>query len=1130
MSKDYKYALETGSRKHHCPACTKKTFVRYVFTGTRDYVGEDFGRCDRENNCGYHRFPESDAPIPPAPLTKEKLPPPTLLFPEPEYLEKIRNSEAPNFDKFCIKLGITISHLRNWGVGGHWKFTAFILQTRGFDIRSSRCSSAQPDTNSGSPRAESRGEAQAVNVKFVRYTPEGKRDKSEGTTGAPNFTPHYLGKSYLRSQKIETDNARLEDWQDYYRFGRCFFGEHLWDPERDTCLVESEKTAVIAAFFFPDYNWLATGGSNGMTFEHFELFFGYKGRIWNIVDNDIAGYKKSKTINWLDRLASMRENRDEIQSVNLCEGKPAGWDLADRIIQDQYRDPDKFKKDLEMAVDCRLVVDVNEDTGEVRYKSRFKEITFEPKELKRAKQVGDRIFEAKVNLVLNPELNTLDLFQSIAHFGQEGRSIALKVYEAADLDRETADSLFDLALLDRSESPRLFFKSAKDAGIETRYVKTARSEAAEGAEGIDSHDWTFTWPDDMEDQPGFDEWKAREQVFAYSFVEHKNCIWYATYDNKNRDIGFFRISNFVIRPLYLIKSKTDPKRLFEVKNIFGVKYILDIPAKALVSMTEFQVFCESHGNFLFEGSKQQFTKIKRKLYDQTKDAEEVKMLGWQDEGFYAFANGAYEEKFTRVDEYGIIKHLIPRGEEEAEEKYFFIPAMSNIYKDEKDQYDLEKKFVYVKRDVKFTDWAQLFYEVFGENGVIGMSFYISSLFRDMIYSRFKFFPHLFHFGPPGTGKSTMCWAIQYLFGLERKPFMLNAGTAVGFHRTFAQFRNAVVWFDEYNNSIEFKRVQDLKSAYDGAGHVKGEWSATGGSSNKTTTTPVESACNISGQELPIADNALFKRCILLQYYQTIFTDAEKDRLSELQKLQEKGLSHITGALTRFRKKMEAEYFKTFDEVEREILKALDEDPTIESRIIKNMAVIATTYKVLRDELPWPWNWPKMLDMIVKNIKSQNNLISNAKETSQFWSMVEYCINQGDLHDGEDFKIEHTNSVRVTVDRKPVEKNLGNIQKVLFIRLVNTHGKYLEALRKQGEKKGMDKGSLAHYLSHSPGFIGMVSSTRFKRGDKSFTSSAYAFEYKVIEDMDLNFERMDPDLEPEDKDKEMAKKNNEPSPF
>lgn len=216
-------------------------------------------------------------------------------------------------------------------------------------------------------------------------------------------------------------------------------------------------------------------------------------------------------------------------------------------------------------------------------------------------------------------------------------------------------------------------------------------------------------------------------------------------------------------------------------------------------------------------------------------------------------------------------------------------------------------------------------------------------------------------------------------------------------------------------------------------------------------------------------------------------------------------------------------------MEKEIIKALGDDPTIESRIIKNMAVIATTFKVLKDELPWPWNWHKLLDVVVKNIKSQNGLISNAKETSQFWDMVEYCIDEGELRDEEDFKIDHVNSVKVTIDRKAVDKNLGNITKVLYIRISTAHPKYLEALRKQGEKKGMDKGSLAHYLSHSPGFIGMVSSTRFKKGNKSFTSSAYAFEYQMLEDSGYNFERVDPDLEPDEQDKKLMPSDT-PSPL
>jgi len=1019
--------------------------------------------------------------------SKKDVPKTEIIAPSTSFVNLLLEAEPSNFHLLCSSLGISNSHLEKWQVGAKGKFTAFVL--RNF-------------------------QGETVNVKFVAYTSEGKRDKSKKHDGSPVYIPHYLGKAYLKSQNIERDQGKLNDWQEYYKFPRCFYGAHLWNREKDTCIVESEKTAVISSFFFPQYNWLATGGINGMTFEQFEIFYSYTGRIWNIVDNDKAGYQKSKTILWLDRLAEMRSEKNEILSINLFPNSKEGWDLADAIIYDNYRDEKQFDLDLRRALDCRIEFEFNLESGEVNEIGFSKPSEVSKKDIKRAAQVADRIFEGKVNLLIRQDVNTADLMESLASLGEAGRLIAYKVWEAAGMPNEEADALFDTATLKGQfkyvkSGLKYFFARAKAAGVETRLIKTARLEAAEGADWIETEKWTIKWPGDLEMQSSFDELQYREDIFTYSFIEYKNCIWFAVFDFGNMHVGFHKISNFVIRPLYLIKSKTDPKRLFEIKNIYGVKYILDIPAKALVSMTEFQVFCESHGNFLFEGTKAQFTKIKRKLYDLTKDAEEVKTLGWQDEGFYAFANGVYQNKFTQVDEFGIIKHLVEKNDEEAEEKYFFIPAMSNIYRDEKELYEMEKKFVYVHRpDVKFADWAQLFYDTYGDNGVIGMCYYISSLFRDLVYSRFKFFPHLFHFGPPGTGKSTMCWSIQFMFGLERKPFMLNAGTAVGFHRTFAQFRNAVVWFDEYNNSIEFKRVQDLKSAYDGAGHVKGEWSNTGGSTNKTITTPVESACNISGQELPTADNALFKRCILLQYYQTIFSDEEKKTLTRLQKLQEKGLSHITGAIMTLRTKMESEYFPQFDVVEAELIKALDKDVNIESRIVKNMAVVATTYKVLERELPWPFNWKKMLEIMVYNIKEQNKLISNAKETSLFWDAVDYCINNGELKDGDDFKIQFLSSVKITVDKKKVERQLDKTQKVLFIRIATAHPKYMEALKRQGEKKGMDKGSLSHYLSHSPGFIGMVSSTRFKSGDKQFTSNAYAFEYRYLEDQGYNFDRFD----------------------
>ena len=52
-----------------------------------------------------------------------------------------------------------------------------------------------------------------------------------------------------------------------FHMRQCLFGEHLLayasSMARTVAIVESEKTALIAALFIPDLVWLATGGMHG---------------------------------------------------------------------------------------------------------------------------------------------------------------------------------------------------------------------------------------------------------------------------------------------------------------------------------------------------------------------------------------------------------------------------------------------------------------------------------------------------------------------------------------------------------------------------------------------------------------------------------------------------------------------------------------------------------------------------------------------------------------------------------------------------------------------------------------------------------------------------------------------------
>ena len=57
---EYRYQLERNSKKHVCPECGKRRFVRYIDTNMGEYLPEQYGRCDRETNCQYHLNPYAD--------------------------------------------------------------------------------------------------------------------------------------------------------------------------------------------------------------------------------------------------------------------------------------------------------------------------------------------------------------------------------------------------------------------------------------------------------------------------------------------------------------------------------------------------------------------------------------------------------------------------------------------------------------------------------------------------------------------------------------------------------------------------------------------------------------------------------------------------------------------------------------------------------------------------------------------------------------------------------------------------------------------------------------------------------------------------------------------------------------
>jgi DNA polymerase III delta prime subunit len=463
------------------------------------------------------------------------------------------------------------------------------------------------------------------------------------------------------------------------------------------------------------------------------------------------------------------------------------------------------------------------------------------------------------------------------------------------------------------------------------------------------------------------------------------------------------------------------------------------------------------------------------------------------------------EGFAKADDFGMVE-MAEVGKKDSK-KFWYLPALSKIYAAEEGEFEQEKKIKYIPRGVRFEDWATHFVRVNKGNGYIELAYYVAALFRDVIYKQERFFPHLFLFGPPGTGKSNAAWALTAMFGTDLKPFNLNSGTQVGFHRSFAFMRNGITWFDEYSNSIDVKRVQDLKGAYDGAGHTKGEYKAGQSSGNRVTNTPVLSGCVISGQELPTADNALFKRVVLMQHYQTVFNDEERRDNDELKRLSEAGLSEITGEVVRLRRYVVDGFEKAYAKARKELKDAL-EATGCEERIISNRAQLLAVMWLLQDKLRWPYSYDELKANMIANGKQQEKMVSAAKETSQFWDIFSGLVASGRLADKKDYVVDVKKKLTLATAEGSRTVEFEELTRCLFLRLTKTFPEYRKEMALQRNSGAMDLGTLRHYLQHSKEFLGQVNSHRFS--EDGSPTSAMVFDAQKLLDMGVQLEGLDED--------------------
>lgn len=217
--KTYKWQLRKGSKKEICPNCGQKRFVPYVLaTDGVTPAGAEYGRCDREQSCGYQRYPDGEKMVVAVP---QQVQPKEML----RYVGKLNDTPPAQFHLWMSEV---------------LTFTDALVAINDYHIDGI-------DGNVLWWQIDRDGVVRTGKV--MKYLANGHRDKSD------NFPVTWAHKHRRFKDKFQGEELK-----------QCLFGEHLLTkyPDKPVALVESEKTAVILSRIYSDHLWLATGGSQGI--------------------------------------------------------------------------------------------------------------------------------------------------------------------------------------------------------------------------------------------------------------------------------------------------------------------------------------------------------------------------------------------------------------------------------------------------------------------------------------------------------------------------------------------------------------------------------------------------------------------------------------------------------------------------------------------------------------------------------------------------------------------------------------------------------------------------------------------------------------------------------------------------
>lgn len=582
-------------------------------------------------------------------------------------------------------------------------------------------------------------------------------------------------------------------------------------------------------------------------------------------------------------------------------------------------------------------------------------------------------------------------------------------------------------------------------------------------------------------------------------------------------------TNFVIQPLYMIKSYLNPRRMVEV---FGfnkltnhmISEVIDFDEKQILKREQFESRLAQQSPFItFEGyNNTHHKRLANKLLFQFKDCYELSTLGFQPEQFWAFSNVCFEFP-TAENPKGLQREYNDFGVVEIGKTNFLSEAKNKraaqLRADNNNPYENDLYFVYKKSPLNFSQWSALFDEVYSnEKSWIGTAFIVSTIFRDLILT-FTKIPHLHCYGEKGSGKSVYAESIFHIFfagtdseGKLYKPYNLTGGgTPYSFHNRLERFRACPQILNEYDDTNILPEFFDaIKASFDGEGRERGM-----GIKGKTETMRRNATLILCGQKIGNRDdNSVLTRSVTIEFKKPIdgYTEIERELMKKLEDLEHEGLSSIIIEILshriHFKKRFAELYLQTVTALQKKVAEIYQK---VETRIIKSLAALQLSYFVMSEVVQLPLNAEQLNQQVFNKAIEMHAHLQSTDGLSEFWKVIEFLLDRDEIEEDWHFKIRAVTNVKLrkTVNGATVDDTIHftGEKKLLYIRIKELHQFYcLHVNRTSKNEKPLSEKTIITYMSSQNYFIGLCPGTGFKSATKNKSkdsTSCYVLDYDKI---------------------------------